>query len=270
MQMKKRLNVSIVIPAYNEECHLAACLDAIAAQTSPVLEVVVVDNNSTDRTAAVARRYPFARVVKEPRQGLVFARDAGFDAAKGEVIGRIDADVRLPANWVAHIQQFYADEAHTGHAWTGGGYFTNVALPRLVNWLYGFMAFRLNWLLIGHPTLWGSNMAMLNEQWRRVRDDVHRRRDIHEDLDLSMHVYQHGYGIIYDQSIKTFAHLRRVNTNRDELWGYLQWWPRTLRIHGKWTWVVCWFFGAFLMYLLTYVLVLADWMTGRLRQSSTE
>ncbi|HEX7964030.1 MAG TPA: glycosyltransferase family A protein, partial [Candidatus Saccharimonadales bacterium] len=96
----KRQSVSIVIPAYNEERHLAACLEAIRAQSEPPLEVVVVDNNSTDRTAEIARRYPFVRVVHEERQGIVFARGAGFDAARGDIIARIDADIVLPAGWI--------------------------------------------------------------------------------------------------------------------------------------------------------------------------
>src|SRR5579885_2506952 len=96
----RQLRISLVIPAHNEESHLAACLDAVAAQTVRPFEVIVVDNNSSDATAEVARSYSFVRVVREPRQGLAFARDAGFDAARGELIGRIDADTLLPPNWV--------------------------------------------------------------------------------------------------------------------------------------------------------------------------
>src|SRR5262245_35134326 len=49
---KSPLSVSLVIPAYNEESHLRACLSAVCAQTVPFQEIIVVDNNSTDRTAA--------------------------------------------------------------------------------------------------------------------------------------------------------------------------------------------------------------------------
>ncbi|HEV7453871.1 MAG TPA: glycosyltransferase family 2 protein [Candidatus Saccharimonadales bacterium] len=261
--MRSRLRVSIVIPAYDEERHLGACLDAVQAQTSPVFEVIVVDNNSTDRTAAVARRYPFVRVVKESQQGRVFARNTGFDAARGDIIGRIDADIRLPENWVEYVQSFYADETHKNNAWSGRGYFYNVRLPHLVSWVYALLAFRLNMLLIGHTTLWGSNMAFTREQWQAVRAQVHLRNDIHEDLDLTMHLHDAGYRITYDRGIITHAHMRRVRADRDQLWEYLQWWPRTLRLHNKWTWPVCWFFGAFLLYGATYMLVAAEWLARR-------
>jgi glycosyltransferase involved in cell wall biosynthesis len=261
--MRSRLRVSIVIPAYNEERHLVACLDAIAAQTAPVYEAVVVDNNSTDATAAIARRYPFVRVVHERTQGRVFARNTGFDAARGDIIGRIDADIRLPKDWVYHVQAFYAQRGNDAKAWTGRGHFDNVRLPHLVSWAYAQLAFRFNLLLIGHPSLWGSNMAITSAQWHAVRGSVHLRNDIHEDLDLSMHLHDAGFPIVYDRTIKTFAHLRRVHTDHDQLWEYLHWWPRTLKIHRKWTWPVCWFFGVLCLYIATYGLLVADWLAKR-------
>lgn len=255
-----RHSVTIVIPAHNEERHLGACLQAIADQTVQPLEVIVVDNNSTDRTAEIARNFPFVRVLPEPQQGRVFARNAGFAAAKGEIIGRIDADIILPPNWVAHIQAFYDDPANQDSAWSGAGYFYNVPLPGLVSWAYGKLAFGFNRLLIGHYTLWGSNMAITARQWRTVRDDVCLRNDVHEDLDIAMHIHDSGSRIVYDAGIKVRAELRRVKTDRHQLWGYLQWWPRTLRLHGRKTWPLCWFVGVFLLYQATYILLLADYL----------
>jgi glycosyltransferase involved in cell wall biosynthesis len=253
-----RVRVSIVIPAYNEEFHLPACLRAIAAQTVQPDEVIVVDNNSTDNTAAVAASYPFVTVIQEPRQGRVFARNTGFDAATSEVIGRIDADIVLPANWVEHVQRFYTEPLNQRRALSGSGYFYNVRLPRLVSWAYGVFAFRLNKLLLGHYTLWGSNMALTREQWQAVRHQVCARNDIHEDLDIAMHLHEAGFGIHYDTSVKTNAELRRVQSERHELWEYLQWWPRAVRQHGHWTWVICWLLGAVLLYWATFILFFAE------------
>lgn len=261
---KKHIRVSIVIPAYNEDRHIIACLQAIAAQTLPVFEVIVADNNSTDNTVRVAQTFPFVRVVSAAEQGIVFARNAGFDAARGDVIGRIDADIVLPKNWVEHVTQFYTNTDNGNSVWSGRGFFYNVRFPRLVSWAYGMLAFRLNWLLTGHYTLWGSNMAMLKSQWQTVRSGVHNRTDIHEDLDLAIHAHAAGFNITYDTTIQTYAELRRVNTQRDQLWDYLQWWPRTLQLHGYITWVVAWFFGAFLLYFMTYILVFADWLARKL------
>lgn len=254
----KRLSVSLVIPAYNEECYIGACLDSLTRQTKQPDEVIVIDNSSSDKTAEIAKKYPFVKLVKEPKQGRVFARNAGFDAAKGDVIARIDADTEVPPNWLEHIMDFYANAENRLMAFTGDAAFNNVRFPRAVAWLYHEMAFDLNRIFAGHPTLWGSNMAITKQQWLAVRKRICPRNDIHEDLDLSIHLHARGFKIYYDRHCRVKANLRRVYSNRHELWGYLLWWPRTLRVHHKKTWVICWFFGVLILYILTIVLVLAE------------
>src|SRR6266496_1315708 len=101
--MTKLLTVSIVIPVYNEAPILERCLRAIETQTMAPLEVVVVDNNSTDNSAAIARSFKGVRVITEKRQGMVYARTKGFDAARGDVLGRIDADTQISPNWVERV-----------------------------------------------------------------------------------------------------------------------------------------------------------------------
>ena len=72
------LTISVVIPAWNEEKYIEEALDLIAKQTIQPLEVIVVDNNSVDNTVAIAKRKG-ARVIKEARQGITPARNAGFN-----------------------------------------------------------------------------------------------------------------------------------------------------------------------------------------------
>ncbi len=267
-----RRRVSIVIPAHNEERQLRSCLDAIAAQTVRPFEVIVADNNSRDKTVKVAAEYEFVRVVHEPRQGRVFARNAGFHAARGDIIARIDADIVLPPEWTKHVIAFYADPRNKFRAWTGAGYFYNVRMPRLVSFGYSLMAFRLNKLLLGHYSLWGSNMALPRSLWQAVQGEVCMRNDLHEDLDLAMHLAAKGFTITYDTSTETRvnAELRRVHSNRHELWEYLNWWPRALKLHGNPLWPVVWFFGVFGLYAATLILVLAEKIFGKTVPQNTE
>jgi glycosyltransferase involved in cell wall biosynthesis len=103
--------LSFVVPAYNEEAYLGPCLDSILAQTRSLehlTEIVVVNNASTDRTRDVALRYSAehgsrVRLVDEPRKGLPFARQAGFDASTGTLIANVDADSRLTPGWVDKV-----------------------------------------------------------------------------------------------------------------------------------------------------------------------
>jgi glycosyltransferase involved in cell wall biosynthesis len=252
--------ISIIIPAYNEERYLARCLDSVAAQQLRPHEVIVVDNNSTDHTVDVARRYPFVRVVSESQQGRVYARNAGFEAARGTVLARIDADAILQPDWTAHIIDYFSDESAMRTAWTGGPLFYNVRFPRIVSTIYDVMAFGFNGLLTGHPTLWGSNMALPAHLWREIRGDVCLRNDVHEDLDLAIHVHRQGYKIVYDRHAKVLVQLRRVRSSRRELWSYLQWWPRTLRVHGLKTWPICWLFGDVLLFAVTPLFDISEYI----------
>src|SRR4051812_20611833 len=101
------MKISIVIPVYNEVDNLRACLDAISRQDQAPHEVIVVDNNSSDASAQIAVSYSFVTLIKEMKQGVVHARNTGFDAVSGEVIGRIDADTIIPNDWTIQIAQIF-------------------------------------------------------------------------------------------------------------------------------------------------------------------
>ncbi|HEY7293423.1 MAG TPA: glycosyltransferase family A protein, partial [Dehalococcoidia bacterium] len=110
---EQRPYVSVVIPAYNEELWLERCVGALQRQKTDVpYEIIVVDNNSTDNTAAIARRLP-VRYVFEPRQGLTFARQAGQEAARGEIVAHTDADSEAPPDWIERIAREFRRDAGT-------------------------------------------------------------------------------------------------------------------------------------------------------------
>lgn len=99
----RHLQISVVIPAYNEERFLPHLLRSLQRQTFNLpYEIIVVNNNSTDSTAKVAKKYG-ARVVFEKRRGYAFACNKGFYAAKGKIIARADADYVVPSNWLQKI-----------------------------------------------------------------------------------------------------------------------------------------------------------------------
>jgi len=259
----KALTLSLVIPAYNEEDHLKACLDSVAAQTVKPLEVFVVDNNSSDRTAAIAKQYDFVTLLHESQQGIAFARNAGFNAATGDVIGRIDADSRLKPGWVAYaLRYFESNPRHLTHLLTGGSYFYDLKMPRFFGWIQGQIAYRANRFIMGYYIAWGSNMAFPAELWRQVRNDVHNDTDIHEDMDLSIHLHDHGYTITYHTGWKVGVDTRLLSRHtRDQHMKYLKLWPRTFERHHlprAWMgWV-----GVYLVYVSYLPLVFINWIGG--------
>lgn len=179
--------VSVVVPVRDDAEHLRACLAALARQTVPPLEVVVVDNASSDGSAAVARAAG-ARVVHEPRVGIPAAAATGYDAARGSVIARLDADSVPPEDWVERLAR--ALERRPGvAAVTGVGVFHDAprGLRRALSLLYLGSYYVLGLAATGRHVLWGSSMAMRREVWAAASPRVHRDDpELHDDLDLSL------------------------------------------------------------------------------------
>lgn len=258
--MKKR--ISIIIPAYNEARTLPACLDTIAAQTTPPDEVIVVDNGSTDGTAAVALRYPFVKVVLEKRRGITFARNKGFGAASGQLLARIDADTHVPADWIESIQKFYADTSHQHAALTGGCNFYNLRSGRLTGRVYDFLVHHVNRLLLGYYFPWGSNSVIPREGWEAVQDTVAASADIHEDLDLGVHLARAGYRTEYIALFRVGAMAKRILSDHDHLWRYLTWWPKTYRVNRIRVWPLVWPLVG-IVWLGSFWIIFSEWLLGR-------
>ncbi|UGS37245.1 glycosyltransferase family 2 protein [Capillimicrobium parvum] len=91
--------ISVVVPVFDVERYLEECLDSIAHQSFADLEVIMVDDGSTDASAAIARRFARRdrrfRLVTQPHGGLARARNAGADQARGEFLCFVDSDDKL-------------------------------------------------------------------------------------------------------------------------------------------------------------------------------
>jgi glycosyltransferase involved in cell wall biosynthesis len=222
----KALTLSIVIPVYNEERYIGACLDAIAKQSVAPNEVIIVDNNSTDKTVKIAKRYKFVTVLKEPKQGIVFARNSGFSEARGDIIGRIDADTLLTNDWVLQVINFFKDNADIA-AVTGSCYFYDFPMRRAFHALHSFIYYILQRFIAGTHILWGSNMAIRKENWRKIEPHCHRVNGIHEDIDLSLVLHKHKQSIGRVNKLKASVSLRRGNLRISSLNHYLAAWHAT-------------------------------------------
>jgi glycosyltransferase involved in cell wall biosynthesis len=84
--------VSVVVPCFNQAHFLPDAIESVLAQTYPNVEIVVVDDGSTDNTSAVVERYPGVRAVRQRNQGLAAARNAGLKQATGAYVVFLDAD----------------------------------------------------------------------------------------------------------------------------------------------------------------------------------
>jgi glycosyltransferase involved in cell wall biosynthesis len=103
--------VSVVIPFRDRERYLAEAVESVLAQTHRPLEVILVDDGSTDRSATVATRFvPPARYVRQSPAGAGAARNAGIVLARGDFIAFCDSDDRWePRKLASQLEAFAAD-----------------------------------------------------------------------------------------------------------------------------------------------------------------
>lgn len=97
-----RPKVSIIIPVYNEEQYLRKCMDSVVNQTLKDIEIICVDDGSTDKSLEILQEYksndPRIRVIVQKNSGAYVARNQGLNIAKGEYIGFIDTDDYIDLN----------------------------------------------------------------------------------------------------------------------------------------------------------------------------
>lgn len=181
--------VSVVIPVRDDAEMLTNCLAALAVQLRPADEIVIVDNGSTDDSARIALEAG-ARVVSESTPGIPRASSAGYDAATGDLIARLDADSLPPSDWIEYaIARFENEPALSVLTGIGDFYGSTPLVHTLGRVVYlGGMLMSMTPYL-GHPPIFGSNFMMRRSVWEELGGEVHRtQRDIHDDLDLSLHI----------------------------------------------------------------------------------
>lgn len=162
--------VSIVVPAFNEEKYIGRCLRALVRQEHSdfEFEIIVVDDGSTDHTAEIARRAGReVRVITQARGGVSAARQAGFQAARGDMIASMDADSRPPRDWlvrlVDELQQAPDLVGVYGPIRLSDGKWYEACASHYVGGFY----FWSN-QCIGKPMFSGSNFAVRRAAWARV------------------------------------------------------------------------------------------------------
>jgi glycosyltransferase involved in cell wall biosynthesis len=229
MEQTVSLKISMVIPAYNEEATLEGCLAAIFAQEHPFDEVIVVDNNSTDNTVEIAKKFNVT-LIHEPRQGVVYARDTGFDAATGDIIGRIDADTLIEPNWTKQLLETFSDEEIT--AVTGPVYYHDMPARATGQKADTFIRSSIDKISNKSKFLFGSNMAIRRSAWSVMRDVVCREKAYHEDLDLAIHLVDYDYSIFFDKKLIAGVSSRRIESSPADFRKYMKMYSTTYKSHG--------------------------------------
>jgi O-antigen biosynthesis protein len=180
---------SIVVCAYNGGDTLRWCLEGMDGLDYPDYEVIVVDDGSSDDTAAIAREcgYP---AISTPSEGLSCARNTGLEAASGEIVAYIDCDARPDRDWLRYLA---ASFRATDHAGIGGP-----NLPPPDGWIAGCVANApggpVHVLLSDREAehIPGCNMAFLRRALLEVGGFDPRFRAAGDDVDICWRLQEHG------------------------------------------------------------------------------
>jgi len=203
------MELSIIIPTYQEEDYIEKCLGSIAKQNynKKDYEVIVSDANSTDRTVEIARKYA-DNVLVDDRKGIAYGRNAGSRIAKGEIFVFVDADATLNPNFLEQCHKAFINPDVVGLTGiakpSDGGFFQRFvyigtyALVRIFH-LFGISLFP------------GICVAYRREAFVKIggfREDF----GIVEDLDLSKRISRVGVCLINKKAL-AFVSTRRLKRN---------------------------------------------------------
>jgi len=203
------MKVSLIIPVFNEEKYIGPCLDSLEKQIEKPDEIIIVDDNCTDNTINIVKKYKKSlpiKIVKEKKLGIVFARNKGFSKAKGDILARCDADSVLPKNWIKKIKENFSKNKIDGL--TGPIIFYDFFLKTS---FFSKIYLILMKILQKGETLLGPNMAISKKIWGKIKKEVcFDEKNIHEDIDLSLHILKNKGRIFYDWQLIVYASARRI------------------------------------------------------------
>jgi len=192
------MKLAFVIPAYNEEALIGKCVESVLAEVKRSgrdCEVVVVNNNSTDRTAEIASAAG-ARVVDEKQKGIVSARDGGFQATTAELVANIDGDTMVTPGWLDVVfEEFEKDprlvclsgpyvyyDLNPWQRFLVGGFY---GLTTLIYWINRYV------LRVG-SVVQGGNFVLKRDAWIRAGGFNREIKFYGEDTDVAVRLARQG------------------------------------------------------------------------------
>lgn len=206
------MKISIIIPAYNEEKYIPRCMEGIKNQSYRNFEIIVVDNNSNDKTVLIAKKYT-DKVYIIPDVNIAGLRNHGAKKAEGEVLAFLDADCIPNTDWLKNIYQYFSNHSRyllggpcippddgtwVEKAW----YFTSTKSEDKSNYV-------------------GSANLIIEKSFFDLLAGFDRNIETGEDYDLCVRAIQSGIKIKYLEKLYVI-HLRDAKTLKDrflkEIW----------------------------------------------------
>ena len=198
--------ISVVVCSFNGSRTIGECLEAIGNIRYPAFEVIVVDDGSTDDTAAIAAQYD-ATLIRTPNHGLGHARNVGWQAASGEIIAYIDDDAYPDPDWLTYIAETFRNGNYGG---VGG---PNIPPPHdgsiaacVANSPGGPRHVLLTDTEAEHIP--GCNMAFVRTALEAIGGFDERFRVAGDDVDICWRLQERGWKLGFSPSAQVWHHRR--------------------------------------------------------------
>jgi len=201
--------ISVIIPALNEEELLSKCLKSLKDQDyKGKYEVIVVDNNSRDRTKEIAESFK-VKVLSCPEKGIYYARQAGAAAASGQIIAQADADTVYPENWLSEISEQFSSHPET-IALSGKFSYINPPYWAWVEYFIRSFSNGFTLFFFKKPLLIsGANFAFRKEAFFKI-GGYNREALSFDQYDIANRLSGLGK-VVYDKNLLSYTSSRRVD-----------------------------------------------------------
>jgi uncharacterized repeat protein (TIGR01451 family) len=261
----KKPSVSVIVPAYNEEAHIAACLESIQKQDyKGDMEVIVVNDGSTDRTAEIASKYPIDLVSLKTNVGKANALNAGIERSEGGILVFSDSDSELASDAVSLLVNCLGEHPDAG-AVAGNIYINDIGRNNGFLKRFQMIEYYTDQEISRHLQSLGGKVLVCPGPLFAVRREIAEKtmfndRSVIEDADFTIGVLKQNSKVLREPQAKAYTDaplsLKSWFNQRKRWWyGNLQLW----RIHNGWArknpWMIFTYFG-FVTGLISLVLLL--------------
>jgi len=210
----KKTEISVIIPAYNEEEYIKECIESVKKQkTNLNYEIIVVNNNSTDKTKNIAKKCN-VKVIDEKRQGVGQARKTGTESAKGNIVIHIDADTHLYSDHIEKVANHFKKDKNL--VCLGGQFLFYDAnlIQRIIRGIFYKPALFLAKIStkggLG-PT--GGNMAFRMDAYKKTKG-FNPKLNFGEDGDITLQLKKFGK-VKVDLDLKCEVSVRRYKMDKN-------------------------------------------------------
>ena len=213
--------VSVIIPCYNEEKYLPACLKSLAKQTRPADEIILCDNNSTDQTTKIIKNFASVLPIKyvfEPQKGIINAVQTAWQASQGDLIVRTDADCIFSPSWLTKIiNHFDTDPLLAACGGPCRSLENNLLMKLLMRLAYPLSD--LYYLSrFGFQLLPGANCALRQSVIKSLGGyQSQNNKNFTEDVLLSYRLHQQGFRAKRFPDCYNYTSTRRFSSNPKEI-----------------------------------------------------